>query len=91
MRSSHCAARNLVPTNCVPVALCNFFAQIRQPNIGSITRNQILFLVLSRSSAFFARQVGKVIGDSITALIILSVIILIGHQLLLMFVQFMNW
>ena len=29
----------------VPFALCNFFAQIRQPNTGSITRNQILFLV----------------------------------------------
>jgi hypothetical protein len=27
----------------VPVALCDFFTQVRQPNIGSITRNQILY------------------------------------------------
>jgi hypothetical protein len=49
----------------VPPAPRNFFAQIRQPNIGSITRNQILFLVLAGPPAFLARLAAVVVDQAV--------------------------
>jgi hypothetical protein len=43
-------------------ALCYLLAQIRQPNIGSVTLNQFLFSVLTGASAFRARQTDNFAG-----------------------------
>jgi hypothetical protein len=43
-------------------ALGNFFTQVRQPNVRAETRNQILFSVLPRASAFLALQVHHFAG-----------------------------
>jgi len=37
-------------------ALGNLLAQIRQPNIGTVTRNQILLSILTSSPAFLAQK-----------------------------------
>jgi hypothetical protein len=45
-----------------PLALRNFLPQIRQPHIGAVALNQILFSVLARTPAFCARQAHNVAG-----------------------------
>jgi hypothetical protein len=44
------------------LALGNFLPQIRQPNIGAVTRNQILFSVSAGATAFHARQAHQLGG-----------------------------
>jgi hypothetical protein len=36
----------------LPAVLCDFFAQVGQPNTCAVVRNQILLFVLARTSAF---------------------------------------
>ena len=38
------------------LALGNLLTQIREPNIGTVTRNQILFSILTGPPAFLAGQ-----------------------------------
>jgi len=45
-----------------PLALCDFLAQVRQPHIGAVALNQILFSVLSSTPAFAARQANDLTG-----------------------------
>jgi hypothetical protein len=54
--TNHAAVMPLI----LATAVRNFLAQIRQPHIGSVTLNQILFSILSRASAFRTRQAYRV-------------------------------
>jgi hypothetical protein len=47
---------------CTPFALCELFPQIRQLNISTVARNQILLSVLAGTPAHHARQAHKIAG-----------------------------
>ena len=56
--SNHAGVMHLT----VAAALCNLLPQIRQPDIGPVPLDQILFSILASATALVARQAYQIAG-----------------------------